>query len=103
VLERLLTLAVTEPTIGCRQYADRLGELGFVIAKSTVQKHLVAHGLGTRAERLARSAAITAATSGLVTEAGRDDEPFRLLPLWRRARRARLRRQLLHREPQGRR
>jgi transposase InsO family protein len=76
VLERLLTLAVLEPTIGCRQYADRLGDLGFAIAKSTVQKHLVAHGLGTRAERLARSAAITAATSGLVTEAGRDDEPF---------------------------
>ncbi len=76
VVERLLTLAVLEPTIGCRQYADRLGDLGFAIAKSTVQKHLVAHGLGTRAQRLARAAAITAATSGLVTEAGRDDEPF---------------------------
>jgi transposase InsO family protein len=76
VLERLLTLAVSEPTIGCRQYADRLGELGFAMAKSTVQKHLVDHGLGTRAKRLARAAAISAATSGLVTEAARDDEPF---------------------------
>ena len=28
--ERLLTLAVLEPTIGCRQYADRLGDQGFV-------------------------------------------------------------------------
>ena len=46
VVERLLTLAVLEPTIGCRQYADRLGDQGFVIAKSTVQKHLVDHGLG---------------------------------------------------------
>ncbi len=76
VVERLLTLAVLEPTIGCRQYADRLGDQGFVIAKSTVQKHLVAHGLGTRAQRLARAAAIAAATTGLVTEAAREDEPF---------------------------
>ena len=65
-----------EPTIGCRQYADRLGDQGFSIAKSTVQKHLVAHGLGRRSQRLARAAAITAATTGLVTEAARDDEPF---------------------------
>ena len=45
---RMLTLAVAQPTIGCRQYADRLGDQGFSIAKSTVQKHLVAHGLGRR-------------------------------------------------------
>jgi GGDEF domain-containing protein len=32
VVERLLTLAVLEPTIGCRQYADRLGDQGFSIA-----------------------------------------------------------------------
>jgi transposase InsO family protein len=76
VVERLLTLAVLEPTIGCRQYADRLGDAGFVIAKSTVQKILVEHGLGRRSQRLARAAAITAATTGLVTEAARDDEPF---------------------------
>jgi transposase InsO family protein len=76
VVERLLTLAVLEPTIGCRQYADRLGDQGFAIAKSTVQKHLVAHGLGKRSHRLARAAAIAAATTGLVTEAARDDEPF---------------------------
>ena len=76
VIEELLTLAVVEPTIGCRQYADRLGERGFAIAKSTVQKHLVAHGLGKRAERLARAAAISAATTGLVTEAARKDGPF---------------------------
>jgi transposase InsO family protein len=76
VLEALLTLAVLEPTIGCRQYADRLGDQGFSIAKSTVQKHLVAHNLGKRSQRLARAAAITAATTGLVTEAAREDEPF---------------------------
>jgi transposase InsO family protein len=76
VIEALLTLAVVEPTIGCRQYADRLGDRGLAIAKSTVQKHLVAHGLGRRAQRLARSAAIVAATTGLVTEAARDEPLF---------------------------
>jgi transposase len=76
VVEELLTLAVTQPTIGCRQYADRLGERGFCIAKSTVQKILVDHALGRRSQRLARSAAIVAATTGLVTEAARDEEPF---------------------------
>jgi transposase InsO family protein len=76
VVERLLTLAVVEPTIGCRQYADRLDDLGFSIAKSTVQKILVTHGLGTRTQRLARAAAISAVATGLVTDAARDDEPF---------------------------
>ena len=76
VIEALLTLAVTQPTIGCRQYADRLGDQGFSIAKSTVQKHLVAHGLGRRSQRLAKAAAIAAATTGLLTEAARKDEPF---------------------------
>jgi transposase InsO family protein len=76
VVEALLTLAVQRPTVGCRRYADLLEDQGFSIAKSTVQKHLVAHGLGRRAERLARSAAITAATTGLITEATRDAEPF---------------------------
>jgi hypothetical protein len=65
VIQALLTLAVVEPTIGCRQYADRLGDQGFAIAKSTVQKHLVAHGLGRRSERLGRAALILAATTGL--------------------------------------
>jgi transposase InsO family protein len=76
VIEALLTLALTQPTLGCRQYADRLGDQGFSVAKSTVQKHLVAHGLGKRAQRLARAAAVAAATTGLVTEAARKDEPF---------------------------
>ena len=41
-----------------------------------MQKHLVAHGLGKRSERLARAAVIAAATTGLLTEAARKDEPF---------------------------
>ena len=76
VVEELLTLAVIEPTIGCRQYADRLAERGYQIGKTTVQKHLVDHGLGRRAQRVARAAAITAATTGMSTDAARDDEPF---------------------------
>ncbi|MGH8996660.1 MAG: helix-turn-helix domain-containing protein [Acidimicrobiales bacterium] len=76
VIEALLTLAVLRPTLGCRRYADLLGDQGYAIAKSTVQKHLVTHGLGTRSQRLARAAAITAMTTGLVTEAARDDGVF---------------------------
>ena len=104
VIEALLTLAVLQPTIGCRQYADRLGDQGFSIAKSTVQKHLVAHGLGRRAQRLARAAAIAAATTGLVVpDAERKDEPFGFCLATRWSGRARLPRQLLHRQAQGRR
>lgn len=76
VVETLLTIAVTAPTLGCRQYADRLAAQGFAVSKSTVQNLLVAHGLGRRAQRLARTAAITAMTTGLITEAAVDDEPF---------------------------
>jgi len=76
VIEALLGLTVAEPTIGCRQYADRLEERGFVVSKTTVQKILVEHGLGKRHQRLARVAAIAALTSGVITDAGRDDEPF---------------------------
>ena len=76
VVESLLTVAVTMPTLGCRQYADRLAEHGFDVSKSTVQNLLVAHGLGRRPQRLARAAAITAMTSGLCTEAARQDQPF---------------------------
>ncbi|MGH3839801.1 MAG: DDE-type integrase/transposase/recombinase, partial [Pseudonocardiaceae bacterium] len=76
VVNELLTLAVIEPTIGCRQYADRLAGRGYQIAKSTVQDLLVNHGLGRRAQRVARAAAIAAQTTGLVTEAAVEDEPF---------------------------
>ena len=70
VIEMLLTLAITLPTLGCRQYADRLADQGFALGKSAVQSHLVSHGLGRRHQRLARAAAITAMTTGLVTPSG---------------------------------
>lgn len=75
-VEDLLTLAVTVPTLGSRQLADRLNERGYTIGKTTVQKLLVDHGLGRRAQRVARAAAITAATTGLSTDAARETEPF---------------------------
>jgi hypothetical protein len=76
VVNELLTLAVTEPTIGCRQYADRLADSGYQIAKSTVQDIPVRHGLGRRAQRVARAAAITALSTGLVTETAVEDDLF---------------------------
>jgi transposase InsO family protein len=76
VINELLTLAVIEPTLGCRQYSDRLTDRGYQIAKSTVQSHLVAHGLGRRAQRVARAAALAALVGGPITDAAADDEPF---------------------------
>lgn len=48
----LLSLSVAEPTIGCRQYAERLGELGYAISETTMQKLLVDHQLGKRVPRV---------------------------------------------------
>lgn len=67
VVADLLAVAMVEPTLGCRQLADRLDELGYEISKSTVQRILVDHGLGRRHQRVARAAAL-AALSGLITE-----------------------------------
>lgn len=67
VVADLLTIAVVEPTLGCRQFADRLEELGFRIGKTTVQRILVDHGLGRRRQRIAR-AAVLAALAGIVTD-----------------------------------
>lgn len=75
VVAELLTLAVLEPTLGCRQYADRLAGRGYQLSKSTVQKHLVEHQLGRRAQRVSRAAAVAAA-SGLVIDPVERDGPF---------------------------
>ena len=75
VVSELLTVAVTEPTLGCRQLADRLENRGQSVSKTTVQDLLVRHGLGRRAQRVARAAALAALTTGLVTETVADG-PF---------------------------
>ena len=71
-----MTIVVVEPTLGCRQLADRLDELGYEISKSTVQRILVDHGLGHRRQRVARAAAL-AALVGLVTEPVTEKRPSR--------------------------
>jgi transposase InsO family protein len=76
VVNELLTLAVNEPTIGCRQYADRLADRGYSIGKSTVQDLLVRHRLGRRSQRVARAAAVSALVGGPVTAAAADDDLF---------------------------
>lgn len=76
VVAELLSMAAVEPTIACRQYADRLADRAYRIGKTAVQEILVDHGLGRRHQRVARAAAIAAATTGLVTEAACEDEPF---------------------------
>lgn len=77
VVADLLAIAVVEPTIGCRQLADRLEDLGYEIGKTTVQRILVDHAMGRRRQRVARAAAL-AALAGLVTEAITEEtaEPF---------------------------
>ncbi len=72
VVERLLTLAVLEPTLGARRLADRLADAGWAMAASTAQKYLRDAGLGTRRQRVARAALVAAAAGGLVTETARE-------------------------------
>lgn len=72
VVTELLTLAVTEPTLGARRYVGRLGERGLVLSRTTAQRILNTHGLGRRSQRVARAAAIVALTSGVMTDAARD-------------------------------
>ena len=72
-------------------------------ARPPCRSYLVDHGLGRRAQRVARAAAITAVTTGLSTDAGRDSDPFGFChyspaPGYQIAAR-----QLLHRQPQRRR
>jgi transposase InsO family protein len=69
VVDELLAEAVVRPTLSARRYAERLGERGFQISSSGVQKLLCRHGLGRRRQRIGALAQLTGATSGLVTEA----------------------------------
>ena len=46
-----------------------------------MQKILLAHGLGRRAQRVPRAPAVAAATTGLITQPAAADELFGFLPL----------------------
>ena len=75
VVEVLLSLAVLQPTLGCRQLADRLADRGFTVSKTTVNKLLADHDLARRSQRVARAAAVAAAT-GLITPAAKEPMGF---------------------------
>ncbi len=75
VVDELLAEAVVRPTLGARRYSHDLGQRGFVISASGVQKILNRHGLGRRRQRVGALAQLTAATSGLVTDDARQG-PF---------------------------
>jgi transposase InsO family protein len=70
VIDKLLQLAILEPTRGARYYAARLGDDGFEISKSGAQNLLNRHHLGHRHQRVAAAASLALFTAGLVTDAG---------------------------------
>jgi len=72
VVEELLRVAVTEPALGARRYADRFSEAGYQISKTTVQGLLNRHGLGRRSARHAAAARLALLSTGLVTDAALD-------------------------------
>lgn len=71
----VLAEAVARPTLGARQLVDHLAARGVHRSPSGVQKVLRRHRLGTRRARVAALASITAAESGLLTDAAREG-PF---------------------------
>lgn len=68
IIERVLRLAVTDPSGDARSYADHVTALGYAISKSCVQTHLNRHGLGRRAQRFEAAARLALFTTGLLTE-----------------------------------
>jgi transposase InsO family protein len=75
VVEIVLAEAIARPTLGGRRLLEHLAERQVVVSASGVQKILNRHRLGRRCQRVAALAQITAADSGLVTEAARQG-PF---------------------------
>ncbi len=75
VVEIVLAEAVARPTLGARRLLEHLDERGVALSASGVQKVLRRHQLGSRAQRVAALAQITAAGTGLVTQAAKEG-PF---------------------------
>src|SRR3954447_25150826 len=74
-ISAILAEAVARPTLGARQLLDHLAARGIHRSASGVQKVLRRHHLGRRKQRVAALASITAAESGLLTDAAKDG-PF---------------------------
>ncbi len=72
--EIILAEAISRPTLGARRLLEHLAERGVHRSGSGVQKVLRRHHLGTRSERVAALAALTAAETGIV--APRALEPY---------------------------
>jgi len=72
-IEAILAEAVARPTLGAGRLLEHLADREVHRSKSGVQKVLSRHGLGTRRQRVAALAAITAGTAGVVSRAA---EPF---------------------------
>lgn len=68
-VETILAEAIARPTLGAGRLLEYLAEREVHRSKSGVQKILTRHGLGTRAQRVAALAAITAASTGVVSRA----------------------------------
>lgn len=65
----ILATAVAKPTLGARQLVDHLAAAGVHRSASGIQKVLRRHNLGTRRERVAALASLTAAGTGQLTAA----------------------------------
>jgi transposase InsO family protein len=74
-VEAVLAEAVARPTLGARQLVGHLADRGVRLSPSGVQKLLVRHRLGRRAQRVAALAQLTAATTGILTAQAKDG-PF---------------------------
>jgi transposase InsO family protein len=65
----ILATAVAKATLGARQLVDHLANAGVHRSASGIQKVLRRHHLGTRRQRIAALASLTAADSGQLTDA----------------------------------
>ena len=65
----ILATAVAKATLGARQLVDHLATAGVHRSASGIQKVLRRHNLGTRRQRIAALASLTAAGSGQLTDA----------------------------------
>ena len=74
-VEAVLAEAIARPTLGARQLVGHLADRGVRLSPSGVQKLLVRHRLGRRAQRVAALAQLTAATTGILTTDAKDG-PF---------------------------
>lgn len=68
-IETILAEAIARPTLGAGRLLEYLAERDVHRSKSGVQKILTRHGLGHRSQRVAALAAITAASTGVVSRA----------------------------------